>query len=157
LTSENVVEYHGVAPEEFLEEYCRHIQQLDPAIRFVGMADYSGKLIASYYRPGLKALMDRKETEQYALQTVFRARTRGGYKPQLGEQRYSIAVYEKLVRTTITIVHPKREQDNIYLLLSLDIGINYQNIIETTVIPSVLETTTSLLRMTLPITRKYTE
>ena len=71
----------------YLNAFCQQIQQLDGRIRFVGLADYAGKLAASYYRMGLSPLMDKKETEQYAVQTVFRARTRSGFKPQLGEQR----------------------------------------------------------------------
>jgi hypothetical protein len=70
---------------EYLTKYCQDVQALDDGIRFVGIADYAGMLVASFYRRGLVPLMDKKETEQYALQTVFRARTRSGFKPQLGE------------------------------------------------------------------------
>jgi len=124
-------------------------------MRFVGIADYAGKLLASYYRKGLIPLMDKKETEQYALQTVFRARTRGGFKPQLGEQRYATAVYEKLIRTTITIAHPDAEHHNLYLLISLDIDSQYPIIIDEKIIPFISKNKKALFLRTLVISNMY--
>jgi len=124
-------------------------------MRFVGIADYAGKLLASYYRKGLIPLMDKKETEQYALQTVFRARTRGGFKSQLGEQRYATAVYEKLIRTTITIAHPDAEHHNLYLLISLDIDSQYPIIIDEKIIPFISKNKKALFLRTLVISNMY--
>ena len=99
--------------------------------------------------------MDKKETEQYALQTVFRARTRSGFKPQLGEQRYAVAVYERLIRTTLTILHPKQESYNMYLLISLDVGCGYPSIIEEKVIPFISASKGILFENTKVISEKY--
>jgi hypothetical protein len=122
------LDYEGLT--DYLSDYCKRIQSLDRSIRFVGLADYAGSLLASFYRPGLVPLMDRKETSQYALQTVFRARTRGGFKPQLGEQVYAVAAYQNLIRATITLANPDAEHHNIYLLISLDIRSQYPAILE---------------------------
>jgi hypothetical protein len=97
--------------QEFTD-FCAVIQDLDHDIRFVGLADYGGKLVASFYRQGLVPLLDKKETEEYALQTVFRARTRGGFKKQIGNQRYAVTVYERLIRATISITHTEQEYHN---------------------------------------------
>ena len=140
---------------EYLTKYCQDVQALDDGIRFVGIADYAGKLVASFYRRGLVPLMDKKETEQYALQTVFRARTRSGFKPQLGEQRYAVAVYERLIRTTLTILHPKQESYNMYLLISLDVGCGYPSIIEEKVIPFISASKGILFENTKVISEKY--
>ncbi len=140
---------------EYLTKYCQDVQALDDGIRFVGIADYAGKLVASLYRRGLVPLMDKKETEQYALQTVFRARTRGGFKPQLGEQRYAVAVYDRLIRTTLTILHPKQESYNMYLLISLDAGCGYPSIIEEKVIPFISASKGILFENTKVISEKY--
>lgn len=140
---------------EYLTKYCQDVQALDDGIRFVGIADYAGKLVASFYRRGLVPLMDKKETEQYALQTVFRARTRGGFKPQLGEQRYAVAVYDRLIRTTLTILHPKQESYNMYLLISLDAGCGYPSIIEEKVIPFISASKGILFENTKVISEKY--
>jgi len=140
---------------KYLTNYCQDVQALDERIRFVGIADYAGKLVASFYRRGLVPLMDKKETEQYALQTVFRARTRGGFKPQLGEQRYAVAVYDRLIRTTLTILHPKQESHNMYLLISLDAGCGYPSIIEEKVIPFISASKGILFENTKVISEKY--
>lgn len=139
---------------DYLTEFCQQIQGLDQRIRFVGIADYAGKLLASYYRQGLIPLMDKKETEQYALQTVFRARTRG-FKPQLGEQRYATAVYEKLIRATIIIANPDAEHYNLYLLISLDIDSQYPIIIDEKIIPSISKNKKALFLRTLAISSMY--
>lgn len=140
---------------KYLNKYCQDVQALDERIRFVGIADYAGKLVASFYRRGLVPLMDKKETEQYALQTVFRARTRGGFKPQLGEQKYAVAVYDRLIRTTLTILHPQQESHNMYLLISLDVGCEYPCIIEERVIPIISASKGILFENTKVISEKY--
>lgn len=139
----------------YLNEFCRRIQELDDRIRFVGLAEYAGKLVASYYRKGLVPLMDKKTTEQYAVQTVFRARTRGGFKPQLGEDRYAVAVYEKLIRTTITILNPEAEHHNMYLLLSLDVGCQYPAVIEEKVFPLIAKNKAELFQRTCALSSAY--
>lgn len=140
---------------KYLSKYCQDVQALDERIRFVGIADYAGKLVTSFYRQGLVPLMDKKETEQYALQTVFRARTRGGFKPQLGEQRYAVAVYDRLIRTTLSILHPQQESHNMYLLVSLDVGCEYPGIIEEKVIPFISASKGILFENTKVISEKY--
>ena len=115
---------------DYLTSFCRTTQSLDGSIRFVGIADYAGMLLSSFYRPGLVPLMDNAETAKYALQTVFRARTRGGFKPQLGEQLYAVAAYENLIRATITIANSEADHHNMYLLISLDNGSQYPAILE---------------------------
>lgn len=139
----------------YLGAFCQQVQELDERIRFVGIADYGGKLLTSYYRAGLIPLMDRKETEQYALQTVFRARTRGGFKPQLGQQRYATAVYDRLIRTTVTVAHPEAEHHDLYLLISLDIGNQFPAIVEDKVIPFVSRNKDELFKRTMVVTEKY--
>jgi len=141
----------------YLTDFCKEIQSLDGAIRFVGVADYAGVLVASVYRPGLVPLMDKKETAEYALQTVFRARTRGGFKPQMGEQRYAATVYEKLVRATLTIAHPEVEHHNLYLLVSLDVGSQYPGVFDDKIIPYIAKSKSALFLRTIIISEKYVD
>jgi len=140
-----------------LNGFCQRVQNLDNQIRFVGLADYAGKLVASYYRIGLVPLMDRKATEEYAVQTVFRSRTRGGYKPQLGQDMYATTVYEKLIRATITIASPEAEHHNMYLLLSLDVGHGYATIIEEKVLHFISREKNQLLKVARIISSAYAD
>ncbi|MGH9992635.1 MAG: hypothetical protein ACREAZ_08335 [Nitrososphaera sp.] len=139
----------------YLENFCQEILALHQTIRFAGLADYAGKLHASAYRKGLVPLIDRRQTEKYALQTVFRARSRGEFTPHVGEQRYATAVYEKLIRTTIQITHPEEEFRNMYLLISLDVGCDYPSTIEQKVLPFIAKRKQGLFSKTQVISNEY--
>jgi hypothetical protein len=142
---------------QYLAIFCQRIQGLDAAIRFVGIADYAGELVVSYYRNGLAPLMNQEETAQYAKQTVFRARTRGGFKPQLGEQRYAVAAYEHLIRATITLTSPEAEHHNMYFLISLDVGCQYASILENAILPYLGEHCNQFFDQTRQISAKYSD
>ena len=49
--------------EEHLNGLCKEIQQLDYSIRFAGIANNLGSLLATAYRNGLTPLMDKQKTE----------------------------------------------------------------------------------------------
>ena len=133
------------------------MQALDAAIRFVGIADYAGELVASYYRKSLAPLMNQDETAQYAKQTVFRARTRGGFKPQLGEQKYAVAAYEHLIRSTITLTNAEADHHNMYFLISLDVGCQYATVLEEKIWPYLLENRVQFFAHSREISAKYTD
>ena len=140
---------------EYLEKFCHHILSLHSTIRFSGIADYAGKLHATAYRKGLVPLIDKQQTERYALQTVFRARSRGEFTPHVGEQRYVTAVYEKLVRSTIQISHPEEEFRNMFLMVSLDVGCDYVTAIEEKILPFISSEKETLFGSTRAISDKY--
>jgi len=56
--------------EENLNVLCKQIQQLDNSIRFVGIANNLGSLIATAYRNGLTPLMNEQETSYYATTSI---------------------------------------------------------------------------------------
>jgi hypothetical protein len=89
--------------KENRSDICKQIQQLDNSIRFVGIANNLGSLIATSYRNGLTPLMNEQETSHYALQTVLRATTREDFESKIGRLEYSIGKYERLIRATIPI------------------------------------------------------
>jgi hypothetical protein len=89
--------------EENLNNMREEIQQLDKSIRFVGIANNLGSLIATAYRNGLIPLMDKQETSHYAIQTVLRAATREDFESKIGRLEYSIGKYERLIRATIPL------------------------------------------------------
>ena len=90
--------------EENLNGLCREIQQLDNSIRFIGIANNLGSLVATAYRNGLIPLMDKQETSHYAIQAVLRAATREDFESKIGRLVYSIGKYEKLIRATTPIM-----------------------------------------------------
>ncbi len=135
-----------------LHRFCEGIIAKHSSIRFAGIANQMGHLIAADYREGLQPLMDRQETEHYTIQTVLRASTRGTFENKIGKQRYAIAVYEKLIRATVPIIirghddnkdekHKKQQQKEqqdskvFYLLVSFDLGSDVISIVENKILP----------------------
>src|SRR5919202_1288700 len=119
--------------EEDLDSLCKEILQLDNSIRFAGIANNLGSLVATAYRNGLTPLMDKKETEHYAIQAVLRAATREDFESKIGRLVYSIGKYERLIRATIPRFFGKEDDDeskSYYILLSFDLNSNVMDIIE---------------------------
>jgi hypothetical protein len=141
-----------------LHRFCEGIIAKDSSIRFAGVANQMGKLIEAAYREGLQPLMNRQETEHYAIQTVLRASTRETFENKIGKQRYAIAVYEKLIRATIPIIMEDHDDDDdendekekqqqeeeeeqdlkwLYLLVSFDLGSDVISIVEDKILPQI--------------------
>ena len=125
--------------EENLNNMREEIQQLDKSIRFVGIANNLGSLIATAYRNGLIPLMDKQETSHYAIQTVLRAATREDFESKIGRLEYSIGKYERLIRATIPITLFGKEDESkfYYLLLSFDLNSNIIDVIENKIMPFI--------------------
>ena len=121
--------------EEDLHGLCKEILQLDTSIRFAGIANNLGSLVATACRAGLTPLMDKQETSRYAIQTVLRAATREDFESKIGRLEYSIGKYEKLIRATIPIpirLFAKEDDESkfYYLLLSFDLNSNAMDVVE---------------------------
>ena len=125
--------------EENLNNLCRETQQLDNSIRFVGIANNLGSLVATAYRAGLTPLMDKQETSHYAIQAVLRAATREDFESKIGRLVYSIGKYERLIRATIPITLSGKEDESksYYLLLSFDLSSNVMDVIQNKIVPFI--------------------
>src|SRR4026207_996397 len=126
--------------EEKLNIFCKEIQQLDNSIRFVGIANNLGTLIATSYRNGLTPLMNEQETSHYAIQSVLRAATREDFESKIGRLEYSIGKYERIIRASVPIrLFGKKDDQSkfYYLLISYDLRSAVIDIIENKVMPFV--------------------
>ena len=106
---------------------CKNILALDDSIRFVGLSNILGTIDAAEYRTDLQPLMTIEETKQYAIQAVTRAALRDNFTSKLGRFEYSIGKYSKLLRAVIPI---EKDEEETFLLLSLDIDSDAVGIIE---------------------------
>ncbi len=118
--------------EDFANNHCKHIRELDPLIRFVGIANSMGTLVGTSYREQLNALMNDDETKLYAMQAVFRAEIREDFQKNLGALNYSVGKYDKLIRATIPL--KSVNENKYYILISFDIEANSIFIIENKVL-----------------------
>lgn len=117
---------------DFLYEFSKKIVNLDPSVRWMGIANKFGVLLNAEHREGLEQLMTDEENEEYAALTVTRHKTRIKFQPKIGDLTYAVGKYEKVIRATIRI------NEDFFLLLTLDVDAkDYDSILVNKVIPLV--------------------
>ena len=119
------------------EEFCRDVVELDPKIRFAGIADVDGKLESTANRKELIPLLSAEERAQYAITAATRQYTRLRWEYRLGKISYASSHYTKLIRATIPIADENSRLAHV-LLLSFDPDAdNFHQIITKKIIPLV--------------------
>lgn len=114
-----------------LGNLCKQILAIDKSIRFVGIPNKFGKKIVAEYRKGLVQLLTEYESELYAIESVLRMNTRRDMETKLGKPIYSLTLYEKVKRATISL------DNNEYpiLMVSFDIETDHESIILNKILP----------------------
>ena len=130
--------------------FCKQILKADKSIRFAGIANNLGSLIATEYREGLVPLMTEQQTSQYAIEAVLRAPIREEFESNIGKLEYSIGKYERLIRATVPIIleniaYNESKNMKLYLLLSFDIDSDAKTVIDKKILPSIKENKQSFI------------
>lgn len=121
----------------FFEDFCKKVVELDPKIRFAGIADGDGTLEGISERAGLNPIMKPEERAQYAITAATRQYTRLRWEYLLGRISYASSVYANIIRATLPIADENRRLAHV-LLLSFDPDTgNYHQIITNKIIPLV--------------------
>jgi hypothetical protein len=119
------------------QKVCDEVTSLDNSIRFAGISDKEGKLLAVSERQNLKPLLSDEERVQYAITAATRQYTRLRWEYHLGRIHYASSRYEHLARATIPIADVNSTLYYV-LLLSFDPEIqNLHKLIMNTIIPLV--------------------
>lgn len=113
------------------EVLCREVLKTSDAIRFAGIADRLGKIVAHEYRKDTAPLMTVQESELSVVQSVIRMGLRRLHEAKLGRTLYAVAAYEKVKRATIPLA------DGSFLMLSFDIPCDHESIILGKVLPLI--------------------
>ena len=122
---------------KFFQEICDRVVSINPAIRFAGISDEDGELLAFSERKGLTPLLTPEERAQYAITAATRQYTRLRWESHLGKINYASSHYAKLIRATIPITDENNRLAYV-LLMSFDVGTtDFHNIIIKHVIPLV--------------------
>src|SRR5919206_109727 len=133
----------------FFQEFCDSVIALDKSIRFAGIADEDGHLMATAERKGLNPLLGPEERAQYAITAATRQFTRLRWEYLLGKINYASSHYAKLIRATIPITDINSRLSYV-LLLSFDVDTdNTHEIIMKKIIPLIRKNTNRLLKETL--------
>jgi hypothetical protein len=113
------------------KDICRQILLADRTIRFAGIADKMGKIVASELREGVKPLLTAEEVEGSAIKSVLRMKTREDYEEKLGRAIYTFTLYENVKRASI----PLRHDDYNLLIVSFDNYARHEEIILGKILP----------------------
>lgn len=119
------------------QKVCNEVISLNDSLRFAGISDKEGKLLAVSQRRNLKPLLSDEERAQYAITAATRQYTRLRWEYHLGRIHYASSRYEKLARATIPIADVNSTLYYV-LLLSFDPDVtNLHKIIMDTIIPRI--------------------
>jgi len=119
------------APSAYAIEICNQVLQLDKSIRFAGVANKLGTLIAYKLREGLIPLLNEEEIQNSIMKTVLRMKTREDYESKLGDVIYTFALYKRVKRVSIPLDHP----DMAILMVSFDLAADQDRIIMDKILP----------------------
>ena len=103
-------EYH------IFEEKCKLLLK-EPEIRFAGIVNHMGHLVAGGMRPGLKSLEDEADMRKLYMELILRVSMRKEFDYSLGEVAYSASRREKAVVISFPI-------GNKVLLVSTEPSVN---------------------------------
>jgi hypothetical protein len=123
--------------DDFFESFCRGVLERDSFIRFTAISNHLGHIVATAYRDNLVPLMSPEETARYSVQAAIRAATRESFETKIGELRFSISRYGKLVRATVPI--KSSGKGKFLLLLSFDVDAEADSIINKKLYPYIME------------------
>jgi hypothetical protein len=113
------------------EKICGEILELDGSIRFAGIANNMGKLLAAKFKPGVQTLLTKEEIEDNVIKAVLRMKTREDYEQKLGKTIYTFALYDRVKRVSIAL----DEENYSLLMVSFDVAADHESIILHKILP----------------------
>ena len=117
---------------ELLNSLCEDVLAKHSSIRWTGIVNKNGVILAQKARKGVELLLSEEENEEYAATAIARQKTRGKFEPKIGKMLYSFGRYELLHRATMPI------NENYYLLMTLDVEErNFDSIIIDEILPVI--------------------
>jgi len=90
---------------------CEAVKKLDSKIRFAGMINPRGKLVAGGMKEGLEPLESRKDDEMLFMELALRVRMRKEFDKQLGKVKFSMSLRDK----ALAMSFPVGAEDTLYV------------------------------------------
>src|ERR671914_1420070 len=122
-------------PYAYAKEICNQVLQLDKSIRFAGIANNMGTLIAYKIREGLVPLLNEEELQNNIMKTVLRMKTMEDYESKLGDVIYTFALYKRVKRASIPLDDNSHHPDLAVLTVSFDMVADHDTIIMDKILP----------------------
>ena len=79
------------------DELCERIKKVDPKIRFAGVINSKGRLVAGGMVSSKKPLEDIKKDEMLFMELALRVKMRSEFDTELGKVKFSMSLREKLI------------------------------------------------------------
>jgi len=91
---------------------CDDIKNSLPLIRFVGVINLRGRLVAGGMKEGIESLENPKDDEMLYMELALRIRMRKEFDKQLGKVKFALALREK----ALAMSFPIDEEDVLYVV-----------------------------------------
>ena len=79
------------------DELCTKIAKIDPKIRFSGLINHRGRLIAGGMVTKVQSLEDEKKDEMLYMELALRVKMRQEFDADFGHLHFSLSYLEKLI------------------------------------------------------------
>ena len=103
------------------EDLCTATQKIDSKVRFAGIINSKGRLIAGGMAPSIKRLGDRKRDEMLYMELALRVKMRREFDDDLGKVQFSMSFREKLIVMSFPI-------ENDVLMVSMERKTQFEKI-----------------------------
>ena len=103
------------------ESLCPLVQKIDSKIRFAGIINSKGRLIAGGMVPSKTRFGDRKRDEMLYMELALRVKMRSEFDDDLGKVKFSMSFREKL----IVMSFPMKDD---VLMVSMERKTQFENI-----------------------------
>jgi len=103
------------------ENLCALVQKIDSDIRFVGVINSKGRLVAGGMVSSKTRLGDRKRDEMLYMELALRVKMRSEFDDDLGKVKFSMSFREKLIVMSFPI-------ENDVLMVSMESKTQFEKI-----------------------------
>jgi len=103
------------------ENLCTLVQKIDSKVRFAGVINSKGRLIAGGMISSKKRLGDRKRDEMLYMELALRVKMRREFDDDLGQVKFSMSFREKLIVMSFPI-------ENDVLMVSMERKTQFEKI-----------------------------
>ena len=79
------------------DELCERVKKVDSKVRFAGVINSKGRLVAGGMVSSKKRLGDRKRDEMLYMELALRVKMRSEFDDDLGKVKFSLSFREKLI------------------------------------------------------------
>ncbi|MDH2908477.1 MAG: hypothetical protein PXX83_10350 [Candidatus Nitrosotalea sp.] len=103
------------------DELCKQVLDLDSRIRFAGLINENGRLVAGGMKSGLKSLEDFRDDEMLYMELVLRAKMRKEFDKVLGPVKFAMSYRDMLIIMSFPV-------DGNILLISVEKDIDFSKL-----------------------------